>query len=57
MIIIPSKHWTVLFGTLAGTNTPGQSGPGSNDNEGVLQIRQTPILKPDTVECHKHDTK
>ena len=25
---------------LSGATTPGQSGPGSNDNEGVLQITQ-----------------
>ena len=28
--------------TLSGTTTPGQSGPESNDNEGVLRISQGP---------------
>ena len=30
-----------IDGTLEGTNTPGQSGPGSSDDEGVLHIPQT----------------
>ena len=30
-----------IDGTLTGTNTLGQSGPGSNDNEGVLHIFQS----------------
>ena len=31
-----------LFRTLSGATTPGQSGPGSNSNEGVLRIPQGP---------------
>ena len=30
-----------IDGTLTGTTTPGQSGPGSNGDEGVLHIPQT----------------
>ena len=34
--------------TLSGGTTPGQSGPGSDDNKGVLHIPQTPaLLEPD----------
>ena len=29
------------MGTLSGTTTPGQSGPGSNGNEGVVHIPQS----------------
>ena len=36
------KHGLVLFnpqiGTLSDATTPGQSGPGSDGNEGVLRI-------------------
>ena len=38
--------------TLTGTTTPGLSGPGSNGNEGVLYITQSPRtgdLTSDTV--------
>ena len=30
----------LIDSTLSGASTPGQSGPGSNDNEGVLHIPQ-----------------
>ena len=30
-----------LIGPLSGATTPGQSGPGSNGNEGVLRILQS----------------
>ena len=30
-----------MHGTLTGTTTPGQSGPRSHDNEGVLHIPQS----------------
>ena len=30
-----------IYGTLTGAITPGQSGSGSNDNEGVLLIPQS----------------
>ena len=29
---------------LSGATTPGQSGPGSNGNEGVLRIPQSPSI-------------
>ena len=35
-----------MDGTLTGTTTLSQSGPGSNGNEGVVHIPQTPRLKP-----------
>ena len=38
---------------------PGLSGPGSNDNEGILHIPQsfrTDTLLLDAVYCHKKDT-
>ena len=42
IIIIPNKRLNSsilpIGGTLTGTTTPGQSGPGSNLNEGVLNI-------------------
>ena len=38
-----SSIWSIDW-TLTGTTTPGQSGPGSNGNKGVLPI--TPGLKP-----------
>ena len=31
----------LIDGTLTGATTPGQSGPASNDNEGVLHILQS----------------
>ena len=41
---VNSNHGLVLFnpliGTLSGATTPGQSGPGSDGNEGVLHIPQ-----------------
>ena len=40
-----SSTWSI-HGTLIGTNAPGQSGPGSNGNEGVLYIPQSPGLEP-----------
>ena len=39
-----SSIWPIE-GTLTGTFTSGQSGAGSNSNEGVLHIPQTPILE------------
>ena len=36
----------LIDGTLAGTTTQGQSGPRSNDNEGVLHILQTLRMVP-----------
>ena len=30
-----------IYRTLSGATTPGQSGPGSNGNEGVLRIPQS----------------
>ena len=30
-----------MIGSLSGATTPGQSGPGSNGNEGVLRIPQS----------------
>ena len=30
-----------IYETLTGTTTPGQSGPGSNGNEGILSIPQS----------------
>ena len=38
IIWIISSVWPI-DGTQAGTNTPGQSGPGSNVNEGVTQMQ------------------
>ena len=41
-----------IDGILIGTTTQGQSGPGSNDNEEVLQIPQSSKTEPspsDTV--------
>ena len=35
-----------IYRTLTGTINPGQSGPESNDNEGVFHISQTPRLEP-----------
>ena len=38
------KHFVSIYpidGTLTGTTTPGQSGPGSNGGEWVLHILQT----------------
>ena len=37
---VNSSSWPI-DGTLTGAITPGQSGPGSNGNEGVLQISQS----------------
>ena len=34
----------VLFRTLSGTTTPGQSGPESDGNEGGLRIPQSPSI-------------
>ena len=39
-----SSIWPI-DGSLTGTTTLGQSGPGSNGNEGVLHIPQTPRLE------------
>ena len=36
-------------GILRSAITPGQSGPGSNDNEGVLQIFRTEALLSNSV--------
>ena len=33
-----NDFYTYLFGTLTGTTTSSQSGPESNDNEGLLHI-------------------
>ena len=38
-----SSIW-LIDRTLSGATTPGQSGPGSDDNEGVLHIPNTPAL-------------
>ena len=39
--------------TLIGTITPGQSGPGSNGNEGVdSTVSTTGALPLDAVQCH-----
>ena len=42
---VNSNHSLVLFnpliGLLSGATTPGQSGPGSDGNEGVLHIPQS----------------
>ena len=42
---VNSNHSLVLFnpyiGPLSGATTPGQSGPGSNGNKGVLHIPQS----------------
>ena len=48
------KFWSIypIDGTLTGATTPGQSGPGSNGNEGVLHIPQSSIIgtsPPDAV--------
>ena len=45
--------------TLTGTTALGQSGPGSNDNKGVLYIPQSSragALPLDAVLCHAQDT-
>ena len=43
-----SKHGLVLFnlqiGHLSGVTTPGQSGLGSDGNDGVLRIHQNSII-------------
>ena len=44
---------------LTGTTTPGQNGPGSNDNEGVPhtpQILRIVALPSDAVLCHTQGT-
>ena len=38
-----SSIWLIDW-TLSGATTPGQSGPGSNGNEGVLHIPQSALL-------------
>ena len=43
--IVNSSIW-LKDRTLTGTSTLTQSGPGSNGNEGVLHIPQTPKLDP-----------
>ena len=48
---VNSNYGLVLFnpliGSLSGDTTPGQSGPGSDGNEGVLCISKTPeLLEP-----------
>ena len=53
-----SSIWPIV-GTLTGTNTPGQSGPGNNSNDGVLYIPQTSrtgASLTETVEYHTQDT-
>ena len=47
-----SSIWSIE-GTLRGTTTPGQSGPGSNGNEGI-PIPKAPELEPhhQMVLCH-----
>ena len=40
-----SSIWPI-DGALTGATTPDQSGPGNNDNEGVLYILQTSRLEP-----------
>ena len=48
-----------LDGTLTGSTNPGQSGPESNDKEGVQNIHQsstTGASPSDAVECHTQDT-
>ena len=40
LFFLYSKSWTVLFDrTLSGATTPGESGPGSDGNEGIFHIR------------------
>ena len=44
--------------TLSGTTTPGQSGPGSDDNKGVLCIPQSSsITGTSPLDCHIQDTR
>ena len=40
-----SSIWPIDI-ALSDATIPGQSGPGSNGNEGVLHIPKAPILKP-----------
>ena len=47
-----------ISGILIGTPTSGQSGPGSNGNEGLLntfQVSRTRALSPNAVYCHARD--
>ena len=59
LILITFKQiYRPIHGTLSGTTTPGQSGPGSNGNEEVFytsQISRTRTLPPDSVYCHTQD--
>ena len=41
MVLGLENEYTFLFGTLKGTTTPGQCGPGSKGNEGALHIPQS----------------
>ena len=45
-----------IDGTLSSATTLSQSGPGSNDTEGVLQNSGTGALPSDAVLCHIQDT-
>ena len=51
-----SSIWPIDM-TLSGATTPGQSGPGSDDNKGVLCIPQSSsIIHHQIVQCHIQDT-
>ena len=54
------SFYRVIKGTLTGTTTPGQSGPGINADERVLHIPQTSktgTSPPDRVKRHSQDVK
>ena len=53
------SHFKKLDETLAGTTSQGQSGPGSNVNQGVLHIPQTSRTRAslfNAVLCHTQNT-
>ena len=54
-----SRSLWPLDGTLKGTITPGQSGPGSNSNEGVLHTTKNSraeASQPDAINYRTQDT-
>ena len=58
-MVAPDKS-PIYIGPLSGATTPGQSGPGSDGNEGVLRIPQSPVLlEPphQIVSFHIQDTR
>ena len=45
-----SSIWPI-DGTLSGTTTPVQSGPGRNGSEGVLHVSQSSLIRSSPSDC------